>query len=1077
MLHLCLIASLSCGVLFGLQTDPAPELGSVFATHLTVEHRLDPEGLATDQPRFGWWLGALDPAARGLSQSGYRLRVASRLELLEQDQPDLWDSGYVPARESVDIAYGGEPLRSGQEAYWQVQVTDGNARASAWSAPARFSLGLLHPEDWSAQWIGFDGPLAGQSTPFGSAAWLGFPGGMLEAPATTCRFEFDFAVSEELAAARLRISADDQWRLFLDGAEVSASDGLTDAWRRVRALELDGARTAGQHRLEVLVTNSKPGPAGLLLSLDLTAGDGTVTRLVSGPGWRVAPEGGQAQPAPVLGAYGLAPWGTLATGLHLPPARLLRCGFELKQPPSRATLHWTALGAVDVRLNGKWVSDGRLTPGWTDYKKRVLARSADVTGLLNPGANALAALLADGWYAGYVGYGGQRDHYGPSPRLSLELHLEFADGSRQTLLSDGDWRAATGQVLEADLLMGETWDARLEPLGWERPGFDDSGWSPVDLGAPLTPRREPHPGPPVRAVATFTPVASWKLGPGRFAFDLGQNIAGVARLQVAAQPGQRFTLRFAERLDERRELYTQNLRGARATDVFIARGAGREVFEPRFTFHGFQYVEVDGLDPALESAPADLLVGVALSSDTPYGSEFWCSEPALERLVENIRWTQRMNFIDVPTDCPQRDERLGWTGDALAYGVTAAWNADVRAFFGKWLTDLSDAQRADGQFPMVAPLLVAGDDGGPAWADCGAILPWELYSIYGDRRMLERQYPAMQRYLDFLVARSGPERTPPAEFHCFGDWVHLDAPTPPQLIYLAYFARSAECLASTARALHAPKDAARYQTLWSEVRAAFQRTCVEADGHLTGNSQCGYALALAFDLLDEPQRSQAASFLAADIEARGLRFNTGFVGTAVLLQALEKAGRRDLAAALVLRREYPSWLFAVEQGATSIWERWDGWTPERGFQDPGMNSFAHYAFGCVGRWLFESLVGISIAPVGHQRLRLTPAPIDGLTSAGARYDSIRGPVTCAWERTPAGLVIEVNVPPNLMAALRLPCDASVSPSVTESGRPLGKDPHVRQLSRVITTLGAGSPPAPLELEVDSGHYRFLIPMR
>lgn len=1075
MLSLSLIAAcvsiLACATPRPAQTAAPAVTGSIQPTELTVEQRRDPEGLASDRPRFGWWPTALDPLARGLGQTGYRLRVASRAELLLEERADLWDSGLVNGRECVDIEYRGEPLRSGQQAFWQVQLADERGRLSAWSAPARFSLGLLDPAEWSAEWIGFDAPSAGQRPDFGGAVWLGFPEG-LQAPAGTRRFEFDFAVAAAPLAARLRLSADDQWRLLLDGVELAASDGNPDAWRRVRELECSPA--PGDHRLEVLVTNSQPGPAGLLLSLDLTAPDGTRTRLVSGPGWRVASASGEALPAPVLGPHGMAPWGTLSAGLVLPPARLLRREFELEQAPSRATLHWTALGVVDVTLNGQRVSDGRLTPGWTDYKRRVLARSADVTALLTPGQNACGALLADGWYAGYVGYGGQRDHYGPSPRLSLELHLEFADGAKQVLVSDGAWRAATGHVLEADLLMGEVWDARLEPLGWDRAGFDAAAWSPVDRGAPLAPQREPHPGPPVRAVAEFAPVASWKLGPGRFAFDLGQNLAGVARLTVAAQPGQRFTLRFAERLDERRELYTKNLRGARATDVFIARGTGREVFEPRFTFHGFQYVEVDGLDPALESAPADLLVGVALTSDTPYGSEFWCSEPDLERLVENIRWTQRMNFIDVPTDCPQRDERLGWTGDALAYGVTAAWNADVRAFFGKWLTDLGDAQRADGQFPMVAPLLVAGDDGGPAWADCGAILPVELFRIYGDRRLLARQYPSMQRYLDFLVARSGPDRAPPAEFHCFGDWVNLDAPTPPALIYRAYFARSAECLAEAARALGKRQDAERYRTLWNELRTEFQRSCVDAEGRVLGDSQCGYALALAFDLLDEPRRSEAAAFLAADIEARGMRFNTGFVGTAVLLQALEKAGRRDLAAALVLRREYPSWLFAVDQGATSIWERWDGWTPERGFQDPGMNSFAHYAFGCVGRWLFESLVGLPIAPSSFQRLRFAPAPVDGLDAAGARYASIRGPLACSWKRTESGLEVEVEIPPNLTASVILPCPADTA--VTESGRPLGKLPNVRSVPRALLELKEGQPAPPLEVDLDSGRYRFLIPL-
>jgi alpha-L-rhamnosidase len=419
-----------------------------------------------------------------------------------------------------------------------------------------------------------------------------------------------------------------------------------------------------------------------------------------------------------------------------------------------------------------------------------------------------------------------------------------------------------------------------------------------------------------------------------------------------------------------------------------------------------------------------------------------------------------MNFIDVPTDCPQRDERLGWTGDAQIYARTAAWNADVQAFFAKWLVDLADAQRADGQLPMVAPLKVAGDDGGPGWADAGVIVPWELYRAYGDRRLLARAWPMMERFLDFCGARSGEDCLPPAEFHCFGDWVSVGADTPKEVIYTAYFARCARLMQAAAEALDRPADARRYAELFARVRAAFAAAYVDAEGRVRGDTQCGYALALAFDLLDGELRAKAAAHLVADLESRG-HFTTGFLGTKDLLVALNAIGREDLAYRLLLARTYPSWLFSIEHGATSIWERWDGWTPEKGFQDPGMNSFAHYAFGSVGQWMFETIGGLGADEPGFAHLLLRPRPGGGLTYAHARHDSVRGRIELAWRLAGEALELEVLVPPNVGATLLLP--TLTADEVTESGRPLAEVPGIR--------LRAATPDG-VPVELVSGRYAF-----
>jgi alpha-L-rhamnosidase len=538
--------------------------------------------------------------------------------------------------------------------------------------------------------------------------------------------------------------------------------------------------------------------------------------------------------------------------------------------------------------------------------------------------------------------------------------------------------------------------------------------------------------------------------------DLGQNIAGFVRLALEGEPGQTLTLRHAERLNPDRTIYTTNLRGARATDTYVCRGGGIERWSPRFTFHGFQYVEITGLGRA--PRPGEL-VGLAVTSDTPYVGTLETSEPALTRLMENIRWTQRMNFIDIPTDCPQRDERLGWTGDAQIYAHTATLNADVQAFFTKWLTDLLDAQRADGQLPMVAPLKVAGDDGGPAWADAGVIVPLVMYQAYGDRRLLERQYPSMKKFLDFCEQRSGEDCLPPEEFHCFGDWVSVGSNTPTVILYTAYFAHCAKLMERAATILGKADDARHYAELFERVKRAFNTAYVAADGQIHGDTQCVYALAIAFELVDGPLRDEAARRLVADIEAHGGHFTTGFVGTKDLLVALSKVGRVDVAYRLLLNRTYPSWLFSIEHGATSIWERWDGWTPEKGFQDPGMNSFAHYSFGSVAQWMFETLGGIRAEEPGFARVHLAPRPGGGLGHARTRYDSVRGPIEVAWRRAGEELELEVEVPPNVGATLVLPMEGEV----LEGGRELASAPGVR------VRAGTGEHTT---VELVSGRYHF-----
>jgi alpha-L-rhamnosidase len=940
-------------------------------------------------------------------------------------------------------------------------------------------MGLLQPDDWKADWIGYDKPrkTAAPQAPLDQAKWIWHAGdepGNVPKCQRLFYYAFTLPADAKVKQAEIYASADDGMKLAINGHLRLTTEAGNESWRQARKTSIAAEIKPGRNELRVLVENASPGYAGLIAQLVITLEDGRVIRHITsaswqstdhfGDDWLTVPLDTSVLPAVrVLGDYGTQPWGKVELdGTFLPPATFLRREFHLDKPVARATLYATALGLVDMRLNGHRVSEDFFTPGWTDYHKRVYYRSYDVTKLVRSGANAVGAVLADGWFSGYIGFRGDRELYGKYPRVRAQLHLEFADGAATDIATDPGWKASTGPILEADFLKGETYDARLEHPGWDQPGLDDVHWGTVDVGSDeVHPLVQAHPGPPVRAIQEFRARTITQPKPGVFVLDLGQNFAGVPRLKVSGTPGQRIALRFAERLNPDGTIYTINLRSARATDIYICKGQGTETWQPRFTFHGFQYIEVSGLS----SPPAaDTVVGVALSSDTPVVGAFTCSDPMLNQLHNNIYWTQRANFIDIPTDCPQRDERMGWTGDAQVYVRTATLNTDVEAFFTKWLVDLDDGQRADGQFPCVAPSVVAGDDGGPAWADAGVICPWSIYEVYGDRRVLERHFEAMKRFIEFCRQRSTPELLPPEKFHCFGDWLSIKADTPKDVIYTAYFAHCARLAGRAAAVLGRDSEAEAFEKLFQAIRDAFFRTYVSADGHIKGDTQTCYVLALAFDLVQGEQAKLAAKYLVEDIEKRGGHLSTGFIGTKHLMLVLSKIGRPDVAWRLLHNETFPSWGFSIKHGATSIWERWDGWTPENGFQDPGMNSFAHYSFGAVYQWMVENIGGIrSVAP-SYKQILIAPELDDKVTSSAVAYRSIHGLIATDWKMKDGKLLFNISIPANTTAQVVLP--AASADAVTESGHALDKASGV-SFQRVEGQT--------VILSVGSGNYAFAMP--
>jgi len=780
--------------------------------------------------------------------------------------------------------------------------------------------------------------------------------------------------------------------------------------------------------------------------------------------------------------------------LESAPSPYLRKSFTLTAPARRAVLFASALGLYEARLNGSRVGDALLTPEWTDYRIKVQYQGYDVTGMVREGENAIAAVLGPGWYAGQLGMGHHflgitRGFYGRIPRFAAYLLVELADGTETVVTTDASWSYTTdGPIRGADILDGETYDARREIDGWDQPGFDDTGWKQVSVVT--GPRMVAQAAEPIRITQDIAPVSMTQPAPGTWVFDMGQNMVGWVRLAVQGLAGTDVRIRHAEVLTDDGMLYRDNLRleaarphaGARQEDHFIC-GGGESVFEPHFTYHGFRYVEVTGL----ERAPASWsLVGRVLHSDAPEAGSFECGNPVLNRLMAAIQWTQRGNMLGIPTDCPQRDERLGWAGDITAFGQTAIFNRDMAAFLARWLRDLRDAQTADGRVPDFAPHPYDSDmrfSGNPGWADAAVLVPWRLYQAYGDTRVLEEAFDSARRWVEFSL-RQNPDLIWRDHGTCtplyYGDWLNADTfvdipglprkggEVPKEIYATAFFALSTQTLARMAGVLGRTQDEATYGALARRIRAAFMRAFVTKDGRIKGDTQAGYALALNFDLLPVGLRRKAAARMVAALKPYKGAPSTGIVSTVPLMKELVRWGYVEEAYRLLNRREMPSWIYMLEHGGTTMWERWDGWVEGRGFQNPRMNSFNHYAIGSVGEWMWRVIGGINPddAAPGAESFIIAPRPGDALSWAKATHRTMHGPLSVEWRLEDGSFALRITIPPNTSATVIIP--GATASDVTEAGLPLARSPGVKVLPRR---------PEGCALRVEAGLYSFVASPR
>ena len=779
---------------------------------------------------------------------------------------------------------------------------------------------------------------------------------------------------------------------------------------------------------------------------------------------------------------------------HLPPAPFLRKDIDVKGKIKKARLYVSALGLYEFYINGKKIGNDYLTPGWTDYDKRVYYQTYDITGNLQKGENTVGSILSYGWYSGYLGYAVQerypkvRDSYGAVPALLAQIEVEYNDGSKETFVTGENWKANYGPIIETDILNGETYDAGKEFCNWCSSGYNDSNWKPVEI-IPSTNRKiECYPGNPVQITQTITPVSVTQREGGKYIFDMGQNFAGVVRLKIKGNAGDTIVIRYGEMLYPDGSLMTENLRKARATDTYILKGGKTEEWTPSFTYHGFQYVEISGLK---EKPEPGIITGLVLGSNTPEAGTFECSDNMVNRLYKNIVWTQRSNFVDIPTDCPQRDERLGWTGDAQVYVSSATLNMDIAAFYTKWLVDLNDAQMPSDAYPPFAPFpaILAHNNFSPGWMEAGIICPYQIYKSYDDTVVINKFWPNMTRFMSFLEKRGkGKFYFAEGSFEDvgpkggYGDWLSIGKKTSPDMLATMYYGYCASLMSEMAAAAGKKDDARHYADVFAKVKKAFLEHYVGKDGMLkcdsaaygngdgyvdgdrgfTGHTQTAYANAIYMKILPDSLMQTAGKYLNQLIEKNNGYLTTGFLGVRPLLPALSATGHSETACRLLLNKDYPSWGYEVENGATTIWERWDSYTKGKGFQSAGMNSFSHYSFGSVCEWMFGNLAGIKTDGPAYKHIVIKPEVTAGkINFTDASLITMNGKIVSSWKVNDNRLMMDVVIPVNTNAEIYIPA-ADVN-SVSEKGSD-NKD--------FIKMYGGNYDNNYVKINVGSGEYKF-----
>ncbi|MDQ0895950.1 family 78 glycoside hydrolase catalytic domain [Agromyces ramosus] len=1029
------LAALLAVSLAGTGTDTVAfaevESGEVAVGTLAVNHLEDAIGIPTSPPVFSW---QLEGRERGIVQSARQIQVATSADGF--DDPDVWDSGRVEGRDSVNVSYDGEALEAQTEYHWRVRAWDGAGSPTEWSEPSRFETALAADaataEAWDAEWIG--GPPHGTL----GVEWSDYTLRMRTSNITEALgivFYADSTVSNtymwQLSARgeptlRPHSRVNGSWALL--GEVPIPGEALPGGFAGEHEITIELADDTATTSIDGRVIDTRPiplrssgtlgfrsaqGESGDVEELTVTRDDETLFHTDFSDGVNPFAIGNVSDGR--LRVSGVIENGVFTSEDR--PLPLVRKDFDIDKPISSARLYSTALGVYTAEINGARVGDHELAPGWTDYSQLVQYQVYDVTELLQQGPNTIGVKLGTGWYAGHLAWVGP-NRYGTDPAFLGRLEITHDDGTTSVVTSDGSWATTPGPIVDADILMGETYDFRREVPGWSEPG-SASGWSAANVFTPAVGELQAQTDPPVRVTEERPVEAVTTPTDGVTIYDLGQNMVGWVRARLTGAPGDVLTIRHGEVLNPDGTLYTANLRSARATEKVTLGSDGTVEYSPSFVFHGFRYVEITGLasPPAAED-----LTGIVVGTDNRRTSTFDTSDPMLNQLQSNIVWGVRGNFLSVPTDTPARDERLGYSGDLNVIVDTATFNHDAYAFLTKWLRDMRLRQAPNGALPGVAPGTEPGvgeSNVSAGWGDAAVTVTHALWKQYGDTQVIDDNWQMMNDLLGFWtsVAQSGIV----PEGHGIGDWLNLDDPTSNSLIATAYYAHDADLLSEMARATGRDEEADSLSALFDEIRAAFAARFIAADGTIDTGSQAAYTMSVGMGLVPQDRMVAVGDRLVEAIEARDWHLSTGFLGTPHLLPALSAVGRDDIAYRLLLEKEYPSWLYELTMGATTTWERWDSIRPDGSFQDPGMNSFNHYAYGAVGEWMYSSIAGITATGPGYSTFDVAPRPGGGLTHADVSHESPYGEVRSSWKQQSGHeLSLDVTVPANTTALVHVP---------------------------------------------------------
>ena len=1048
---------------------------------LRCEYLKDPLGIDAPQPRLSWILRADKAAARGQAQSAYQILVAGNLNELAAGQGNLWNSGQVNSEQSIQVRYAGKAMTSGQQCFWKVRVWDDQGRLSAWSPPARWTMGLLNPSDWHATWIGLDEPEGSRTGKniLGDAQWIWFPEGQPEkaAPVGTRYFRRAITLPQDriVKQAVLYFTVDNSGDMYVNGHKAGTAGNFHSA------TEVDVTKLLhpGNNVLAAAVKNdgADPNPAGFIARLQVEFTQGAPLAVATDASWKTGKESATGwkgdgyddaawMTAQKLGPAGMAPWGEIVgpEDRRL-PARMLRRQFEVDRKVQRATAYVCGLGLNEFYLNGRKVGNHVLSPGLTDYTKRALYVTFDVTRQLKRGVNVVGVLLGNGrFYAPRSTVPTGTTSYG-YPKLLFQMRVEYTDGTSAEVVSDGAWNLSTdGPIRANNEYDGEEYDARLELSGWNAPGFDDAKWHPAQGVTAPGGKLAAQMIEPIRVTETLKPVALTQPKPGVWVFDLGQNMVGWCRLRVSGPRGTAISLRHAETVLPDGTLYLDNIRGAKVTDTYTLKGKGTEVYEPRFTYHGFRFVEVTGY-PGKPSLSA--IEGQVVHDDIGSAGDFACANPLLNRIYKNILWGVSGNYRSISTDCPQRDERQGWLGDRSAECKGETYLFDTAALYAKWLQDMADAQKDSGSVPDVCPAYWPIYSDNVTWPSSTVIIPGALCEQFADAGIVASHYASARKWMDYMcgfiqdgiIARDS-----------YGDWcvppedpklIHSNDParkTDKALLATAYFYHDALLMARYATQLGKTEDAQHFTGLADKLKAAFNGKFFHADtGQYDNGSQTSCVLPLAFGLVPDGQRERVFDHLVAKImtESKG-HIGTGLIGGQWLMRVLTAGGRPDLAYGIAVQSTYPSWGYMVEKGATTIWELWNGDTA-----DPAMNSGNHVMLvGDLGIWLYESLAGIKSDPEqpGFKHILMRPEPVAGLRFAKASHRSPYGLIVSDWQKQDGVFRWKVAIPANTTATLYVP--ATSAEAVTEGGKPAAQGRGIKfvklENGRAVYVVGSGN---------------------